>query len=154
VSPDGQYVVSASWDRTLKVWELATGKELRTLSGHINIVSGVTVSPDGQYVVSASNDNTLKVWELATGNELYTLSGHIASVNGVTVSPDGQYVVSASNDNTLKVWELATGRVVMSFTGEGAFDYCAIAPDGRTVIAGDSGGQLYFLRMEGLEFSQ
>jgi WD40 repeat protein len=111
------------------------------------------VSPDGQYVVSASEDNTLKVWELATGKELHTLSGHTSGVHGVTVSPDGQYVVSASRDKTLKVWELATGRVVMSFTGEGSFNCCAITPDGRTVIAGDSGGQLYFLRLEGLEFS-
>ncbi|HEY9824682.1 MAG TPA: hypothetical protein V6D19_04485, partial [Stenomitos sp.] len=114
----------------------------------------MTVSPDGLFVVSASADNTLKVWDLATGNVLRTLSGHTDSVTGVTVSPDGLFVVSASWDNTLKVWKLATGRVAMSFTGEGSFRCCAIAPDGRTVVAGDSGGQLYFLRLEGLDFSQ
>ena len=161
VSPDGQYIISASSDNTLKVWEFGTGKELRTLSGHSDSVNGVTVSPDGQYIISASWDNTLKVWELGTGKELRTLSGHSFSVSGVTVSPDGQYIISASWDNTLKVWNLKTGCEVMSFTGEGSFRCCAmaeglseiIAPDDYTVVAGDSGGQLYVLRLEGPEFS-
>ena len=67
VTPDGKLAVSASWDQTLKVWKLGSGREQRTLSGHSWVVSAVAVTPDGQQVVSASWDKTLKVWELDSG---------------------------------------------------------------------------------------
>ncbi|KAI9129470.1 hypothetical protein ON05_034655 (plasmid) [Acaryochloris sp. CCMEE 5410] len=153
VSPDGHTIVSASGDHTLKVWELATGRELRTLKGHTALITGVRICPDSRTIVSASRDQTLKVWELTTGQELRTLSGHTDYVTSLSVSPDGHTIVSASLDKTVIAWEMATGRVTMSFTGEGSFRCCEIAPDGRTVIAGDSGGQLYFLRLEGPSFS-
>ena len=76
MTPDGRRAVSASDDRTLKVWDLASGAELHTLSGHTGWVRAVAVTPDGRQAVSASDDNTLKVWDLASGAELHTLSGH------------------------------------------------------------------------------
>ena len=76
VSPDGRRAVSASDDKTLKVWDLESGRELRTLQGHSDWVNGVAVSPDGRRAVSASDDKTLKVWDLETGRELRTLEGH------------------------------------------------------------------------------
>ena len=76
LSADGRLAVSASEDQTLKVWEVATGRELRTLQGHSGWVNGVALSADGRLVVSASNDWALKVWEVATGRELRTLEGH------------------------------------------------------------------------------
>ena len=76
VSPDGAVVVSASDDDTLKLWDAATGTELRTLAGHSGCVTACAVSPDGAFVVSASNDQTLKLWDAATGKKLRTLSSH------------------------------------------------------------------------------
>ena len=76
VTPDGRQAVSASQDRTLKVWDLASGAELRTLAGHAEWVTAVAVTPDGRQAVSASQDRTLKVWDLASGAELRTLAGH------------------------------------------------------------------------------
>jgi WD40 repeat protein len=67
VTPDGKRAVSASADKTLKVWDLETGRVLRTLQGHSDSVPGVAVTPDGQRAVSASHDKTLKVWNLDTG---------------------------------------------------------------------------------------
>lgn len=66
-TPDGQQVVSASWDHTLKVWDIVNRRELRTLMGHTSFVTAVAVMPDGRQVISASLDNTLKVWDLSTG---------------------------------------------------------------------------------------
>ena len=83
-------------DNTLKVRDLASGCELRTLSGHTGLVTGVAVTPDGQRAVSASGDMMLKVWDLDNGLELRTLSGHISYINAVAVTPDGQWAVSAS----------------------------------------------------------
>ena len=151
VSPDGRYVVSASEDDTVKIWELSSGAELRTLRGHTNSVDGVAISLDGRYVLSASWDHTVKVWELSSGQELRTLRGHTNSVNGVAVSPDGRYVLSASWDHTVKAWELSSGQEVASFTGNGGLGCCAVAPDGVTFVVGESGGQIHFLRLEGLE---
>ena len=76
VTPDGQRAVSASDDQTLKVWDLESGRELRTLTGHSGAVIAVAVTPDGRRAVSASEDQTLKVWDLESGRELRTLTGH------------------------------------------------------------------------------
>jgi WD40 repeat protein len=100
-----QAAVSASDDKMVKVWDLETDGELRTLEGHSGAVNGVAVTPDGKRAVSASFDHTLKVWDLDTGRELRTLEGHSGAVNGVAVTPDGKRAVSASWDwdYTLKV---------------------------------------------------
>ena len=90
VTPDGRHAVSASDDRTLKVWDLASGAELRTLAGHADGVTAVAVTPDGRQAVSASQDRTLKVWDLASGAELRTLAGHAGGVTAVAVTPDGR----------------------------------------------------------------
>src|SRR5450759_1000680 len=76
VSPDGTWIVSASGDKTLKIWDAATGRELHTLTGHTKSVRACAVSPDGTWIVSASSDKTLKIWDVATGTERTTLTGH------------------------------------------------------------------------------
>jgi hypothetical protein len=139
VTPDGQRAVSASWDRTLKVWDLETGRALRTLEGHSDSVSGVAVTPDGKWAVSASWDNTLQVWDLETGRALRTLEGHSDSVRGVAVTPDGKRAVSASEDNTLKVWDLETGRALRTLAGHSDWVLgVAVTPDGKRAVSASS----------------
>ncbi|MGK3963275.1 TIR domain-containing protein [Sorangium sp. So ce118] len=136
LSPDGQRIVSASSDRTLKVWDLATGRLLSNLEGHSAWVTACALSPDGQRIVSASSDRTLKVWDLATGRLLSTLEGHSAWVTTCALSPDGQRVVSASFDTTLKVWDLATGRLLSTLEGHSfGVTACAISPDGQSIVS-------------------
>ncbi|TAF04316.1 MAG: hypothetical protein EAZ78_09570, partial [Oscillatoriales cyanobacterium] len=74
ISPDGQTLVSGSFDKTIKIWQLSTGRELRTLTGHSSEVNSVAISPDGQTLVSGSYDSTIKIWQLSTGRELRTLT--------------------------------------------------------------------------------
>ncbi len=78
VTPDGRHVVSGSEDNTLRVWDLASGETVRTLSGHTDAVMAVAVTPDGRQAVSGSGDKTLRVWDLASGETVRTLSGHTA----------------------------------------------------------------------------
>jgi WD40 repeat protein len=136
VSRDGSFVVSASLDNTLKIWDTATGEERATLAGHTDSILGCAISPDGSFVVSASSDNTLKIWDAETGNERATLQGHGAWVRGCAVSPDGTFVVSASADWTLKVWDVATASLRATLRGHaGDVNGCAISPDGSFVVS-------------------
>src|SRR5262245_17775820 len=83
LSPDGRTALSASRDNSLKLWEVATGKELHTLTGHSHVVRSVAFSPDGRTALSGSLDKTLKVWDVATGKELRTFTGHLKGVDSV-----------------------------------------------------------------------
>ena len=104
-SPNGKQLASASFDRTVKVWDAVTGQETRTLKGHTNWVNSVAFSPDGKRLASASSDRTAKVWDAVTGQETLTLKGHTGHVMGVAFSPNGQRLASASRDKTAKVWD-------------------------------------------------
>jgi WD40 repeat protein len=136
-------VVSASDDRTLKVWELASERAVATLQGRTHKVNACAVTPDGRHVVSASDDQTLKVWELASGRAVATLQGHTDTVNACAVTPDGRHVVSASEDKTLKVWNLATHACRFTHRGDSA--YRAVAVTTTALLAGDLGGTVWFL---------
>ncbi|MEG4326884.1 serine/threonine-protein kinase [Microcoleus sp. herbarium5] len=137
ISPDGQTLVSGSEDRTIKIWNLATGNLIRTLSGHSIWVRSVAISPDGQTLVSGGGDKTITIWNLATGNLIGTLSGHSDSVSSVAISPDGQTLVSGSEDKTIKIWNLAAGNLIRTLSGHSnSVLSVAISPDGQTLVSG------------------
>jgi WD40 repeat protein len=139
MSPDGRRAVSASRDKTLKVWDLESGREMRTLAGHSNSVSGVAVSADGRLAVSASYDKTLKVWDLESGREVRTLAGHSGPVRGVALSADGRRAVSASGDQTLKVWDLERGHEVRALAGHcDRVNGVAVSAEGRRAVSASS----------------
>ncbi|GCL44500.1 serine/threonine-protein kinase [Microcystis aeruginosa] len=131
-SPDGGYLASGSGDTTIKIWEVATGKELRTLTGHSDPVFSVVYSPDGRYLASGIWDNTIKIWDVATGKQLRTLTGHSDPVLSVVYSPDGRYLASGNGYTTIKIWEVATGKQLRTLTGHYGGVYSVVySPDGR-----------------------
>jgi WD40 repeat protein len=75
-SPDGRQVLSGSNDNTIKLWDAASGREIRTFQGHTSSVYSVAFSPDGRQVLSGSDDNTVKLWDAASGREIRTFQGH------------------------------------------------------------------------------
>ena len=104
-------------DKTLKLWDLASGKELRTFTGHSSVVSGVAIAPDGRTALSGSSDKTLKLWDLVSGKELRTFTGHSGEVLSVAIAPDGRTALSGGTDMTLKLWDLASGREATHLQG-------------------------------------
>ena len=139
-SPDGQRIVTGSGDKTAKVWDAASGRELLTLKGHSAAIEAVAFSPDGQRIVTGSADHTAKVWEAASGNQLLTVKGHNDAIRSVAFSPDGQRIVTWSKDRTARVWEAASGRELLRLDGHyrwfGWFGSAAISPDGKRIVTG------------------
>ncbi|KAI9831153.1 MAG: hypothetical protein M1819_005241 [Sarea resinae] len=101
ISCDNKLVVSASWDKTVRRWDLTTGTALNTLYGHTDSVPAVAVSGDGKVVASGSDDNNVRLWDAGTAGA-QTLEGHTASVTVVAISHDRKLVVSASNGRTVR----------------------------------------------------
>jgi WD40 repeat protein/serine/threonine protein kinase len=135
-SPDGQRLASASYDKTVKIWDSATGKELLSLKGHIRQVMSVAFSPDGQRVASGSADSTVRIWDSATGKELLTLKRHARDVDSVAFSPDGRRLASVSYDKTVKIWDSVTGEELLSLKSNIWPLNVAFSPDGKLLATG------------------
>lgn len=153
-SLDGQTFASGSNDDSVKLWQLSTGAELKTLTGHSGWWAGVrstAFNPDGQTLVSGSDDNTIKLWQIASGKEIHTFTGHTNGVSSVAISPDGQTLVSGgiSPDNTVKLWQLSTGKEIRTFAGhtDGVYSV-AISPDGQTIASGSNDKTIKFWRLD------
>jgi WD40 repeat protein len=113
IAVSGEWLFSGGYDKTIKQWQISTGKCLQTFCGHQSAVTSVAVSDE--WLFSGSDDNTVKQWEIATGQCIRTFTGHQFSVTSVAVS--GEWLLSGSNDNTVKQWEIATGQCIRTFNG-------------------------------------
>jgi hypothetical protein len=133
--PDGGRIVTASADKTARVWDARSGAELLVLRGHTDSVNGASFSPDGARVVSASNDRTARVWDARNGAELLSLRGHRVQLRGAAFSPDGNRIVTTSVGETL-FWDARVeGRAAANREPGGAVHppdtYDAWAEDAR-----------------------
>ncbi|CCA70377.1 hypothetical protein PIIN_04316 [Serendipita indica DSM 11827] len=162
-SPDSARVISGSHDKTIRVWDVATGQPLgEPLRGHEDSVLAVAFSPDGSLIascskdltirlwnsatygsqiVSGSDDKTIRLWDAVTGQPLgEPLQGHESEVYAVAFSPDGSQIVSGSTDRTIRLWDAATGEPLgQPFWGHnGWVSAVAFSPDGSRIVSGSN----------------
>lgn len=137
-SPDGRQLVTASEDRTARLWDVTTGKLLRTFSGHKGGVRSVAFSPDGRVLATASVDQTAKMWDMATGRPLLTLSAHASGVVSVRFSPDGHRLITAYDDMTAKTWDTDSGNPLLTIEGPRHTSH----GDGMRLVAFSQNGKL------------
>lgn len=104
-SPSGRLIASASFDKSVRLWEAATGKFVTTLRGHVERVYQICWSADSRFLVSGSKDSTLKIWAMRTHKALEDLPGHADEVFSVDWSPDGNKVASGGRDRALRIWK-------------------------------------------------
>jgi WD40 repeat protein len=136
-SPDGRILASGGRDRRVRLWEVASGREIETLLSHTGWVYSVAFSPDGRILASASRDNTIKLWDVHLRREIKSLSGHTDSVLSVAFSPDGKTLVSGSSDRTIKLWDVESRQERNSFKAhDGSVFSVAFSPDEQTVASG------------------
>ncbi len=144
-SPDSNTIISrhnghrfyGPVDNTIRMWDIDTGKLLRTLSGHSQHINAMAYCPESKIIATGSDDHTLRLWDADKGKLLHILSGHTDSVRSVAFSPDGRVILSGSGDRTLRLWDVNTGYLLHSLTNETSHtpDSVAFSPDGRTIAS-------------------
>jgi WD40 repeat protein len=134
-SPDGRHIVTASMDKTARIWDAVTGRQIMVLSGHTDWVRSAAFSPDGRRVVTAAYDKTARIWDTETGQQITLLSGHTDRLRSAAFSPDGRRVVTAAYDYTARIWDAATGQQSMVLNGHtNVVNSAAYSPDGGHIV--------------------
>jgi serine/threonine-protein kinase len=155
-SPDGRTALSGgggdvqaggarrgNLDRSIRWWDVESGRELRRYLGRLGMVSSIAFSSDGQRVVSSNYGGGVHLWELESGNTLRQFDPSVTQVHGVAWSPDDRYVLAASEDHSIHQWEAATGMRVRRFTGHtAAVASVVVSLDGQRILSGSHDGSV------------
>jgi hypothetical protein len=136
VSPDGALVATGDHAFNVKLWDVATGKLIKTLGAHSGDVNAIAFSSDGALLATAGEDHNVGVWDVKTGMLKRSLKGHAEPVLSVAFSPDGTEIASGSNDSTIRLWRTSDGKFLRSFTGQ-SYSVSAVffSPDGRRLAS-------------------
>ncbi len=136
-SPDGNRLISGSFDKTARIWDVRTQKTIHVLKGHTDFIFAVAFSPDGTMAVTGSYDDTLKLWNTKSGSLITTLNGHTGNVRSAVFTPNGKYLLSGSDDKTILLWNGKTGEFIKVLaTQNRTVDSLSTSPDGTKILTG------------------
>lgn len=152
-SPDGRQLASGSRDKTVRLWDTASGRSHGTLGRHEGYVSEVAFSPNGKFLLSCGWDDRIKLWDLASKKDVSgaRFRGHTGFVLSAEFSPDGQYIASGSNDKTARLWPVLL-RVPdrKSARKPDAISSVSFSPDGTLIAGGCLDGRVYLFNAKTL----
>lgn len=141
IDKNNKIIISGSYDGTIKIWHLATGKLIRTIDAHADRINSIAIDPEEKIIASASSDKTVKLWQLNSGKLINTFggwfSGHSSKVLCLAFSKDGQKLLTGSADRTVKLWQVNTGKELDTLTGySGQVSSLALSPDDNNFASG------------------
>lgn len=150
LSPDGKYLVTGGYDRTIRLWDIMSGREVRKFSGHQSAVNSVTFSKDGKFIVSGSSDETVRIWDVSNGKEfkifkleridkdLWMRQQYVSpEVRSVAISPDGKVVAAIYRELIdLRLIDVSTGRLLKIAGHTNRALSLAFSPNGSFLLAG------------------
>ena len=140
-TPDGNHLLSASWDGSIRRWDLTDGREVARYDVPDARVYMIDLHPDGEHFASASSDGIIRLWHIESGQVAQEFLGHTAAVNGVHISDDGALIASAAGnwageDHTLRLWDAVSGELLGAYEGHAAIvNYARIAPNNQFIIS-------------------
>lgn len=149
-SPDGSLLATGGLDKTIRIWEVKTGRTLQVLQGHTDRIKGLAFSPDGMRLVSGGGEGVVRVWS-ADGRSLAVLEGHSGGVAAVAFSPNGKILASAATglgDNAIRLWDQNGNPMGVLQGHENSVEALAFSPDSRFLA---SGGRDASIRLWDLE---
>jgi WD40 repeat protein len=137
VNPAGTRIASVALDKTIKIWDMESGKELRSISNIGGSVNAVSWSPDGKTLIHGAEDKTVRIWDAETGRALSTINGHSDYVNEARYSPDGKLVASCADDKLIKIWDAKSGKEQRTLSGHtDLVTVIAWSPNGKQLASG------------------
>jgi WD40 repeat protein len=129
--------VAGGGDKKIYIWDLHTGKKLRSFVAHHDAVKCVAVSPDGNRLLSGGKDNTVRLWDAQVGQKIRSYHRHTDVVESVAFSPDGRRLLSGSRDKSVRLWDADSGQKLRHFRGHaGDVKAVAFSADGRWAVSG------------------
>ncbi|MGB0683677.1 MAG: c-type cytochrome [Magnetovibrionaceae bacterium] len=148
LSPDGQSLLTASFDYTMKRWNFQTQEETAEFDVHEGPVNDVAFSPDGKQALSVSDDGTAILWDMATNAQLFRMTGHAHKVMSAAFSSDGKLAATGSWDRTARIWDTATGEAIATISNTSPVNVVAFGPGDEVLFVGGHDGVIRMFSAE------